>query len=100
MEEERIEESSVRLVSSSGGGDGSARWVDGSEVDSQSPPSSLLDENESIRDGYGSVRRRLAKKPKRLDSLYVEAMQIAESHGHDSKVKIEPLNQNPNYGCV
>ena len=63
MEEERIEESSVRLVSSSGGGDGSAWWVDGSEVDSQSPPSSLLDENESIRDGHGSVRRRLAKKP-------------------------------------
>ena len=59
MEEERIEESSVRLVSGSGGGDGSVSWVDGSEVDSESSPWSLLDENESIRDGYGSVRRRL-----------------------------------------
>ncbi|XP_057496462.1 putative potassium transporter 12 [Actinidia eriantha] len=85
MEEERIEESSVRLVSSSGGGDGSARWVDGSEVDSESPPWSLLDENESIRDGYGSVRRRLAKRSKRVDSFDVEAMEIAGSHGHHSK---------------
>ncbi|XP_052173077.1 putative potassium transporter 12 isoform X2 [Diospyros lotus] len=84
MEEERIEESSVRLGSSSAGDGGSSRWVDGSEVDSESPPWSLLDEGES-RDGYGSVRRRLVKKPKRVDSFDVEAMEIAGSHGHHSK---------------
>ncbi|KAI8024554.1 putative potassium transporter 12 [Camellia lanceoleosa] len=89
MEEERIEEISVRLVGRTGGGDGSAsaRWVDGSEVDSESPPWSLLDENESreSRDGYGSVRRRLVKKPKRVDSFDVEAMEIAGFQDHHSK---------------
>ncbi|GAV71193.1 LOW QUALITY PROTEIN: K_trans domain-containing protein [Cephalotus follicularis] len=84
-EEDRIEESSsVRLGrTSSGGGDN--RWVDGSEVDSESQSWSLLDENGS-RDGYGgSVRRRLVKKPKRVDSFDVEAMEIANAHGHHSK---------------
>ncbi|KAL7240995.1 hypothetical protein ACSBR2_006593 [Camellia fascicularis] len=89
MEEERIEEISVRLVGRTGGGDGSAsaRWVDGSEVDSESPPWSLLDENESreSRDGYGSVRRRLVKKPKRVDSFDVEAMEIAGFQDHHAK---------------
>lgn len=89
MEEERIEEISVSLVGRTGGGDGSAsaRWVDGSEVDSESPPWSLLDENESreSRDGYGSVRRRLVKKPKRVDSFDVEAMEIAGFQDHHAK---------------
>ncbi|CAL5338347.1 hypothetical protein CsSME_00021859 [Camellia sinensis var. sinensis] len=89
MEEERIEEISVRLVGRTGGGDGSAsaRWVDGSEVDSESPPWSLLDENESreSRDGYGSVRRRLVKKPKRVDSFDVEAMEITGFQDHHAK---------------
>ncbi|KAA8529552.1 hypothetical protein F0562_033649 [Nyssa sinensis] len=81
--EEGIEESSVKLLGSSGGG-GDSRWVDGSEVDSESPPWSLLDESET-REGYGSVRRRLVKKPKRVDSFDVEAMEIAGSHSHGSK---------------
>lgn len=89
MEEERIEEISVRLVGRTGGGDGSAssRWVDGSEVDSESPPWSLLDENESreSRDGYGSVRRSLVKKLKRVDSFDVEAMEIAGFQDHHAK---------------
>lgn len=56
-------------------------------MDSQSPPWSLLDENESreSRDGYGSVRRRLVKKPKRVDSFDVEAMEIAGFQDHHAK---------------
>ncbi|XWS34832.1 hypothetical protein CRYUN_Cryun21dG0071100 [Craigia yunnanensis] len=88
MEEgDRIEESSsVRLSSRtySGGGVGEARWVDGSEVDSESPPWSLFDENED-KEEYGSLRRRLVKKPKRVDSFDVEAMEIAGAHGHHPK---------------
>ncbi|KAL6983666.1 putative potassium transporter 12 [Sarracenia purpurea var. burkii] len=82
MDEERNEDSIVRVTSSSGG-DGSVRWVDGGEVDSESHSWSLLDENESR--GFGSVRRRLVKKPKRVDSLDVEAMEISGSGGHHSK---------------
>ncbi|XVF84931.1 hypothetical protein PTKIN_Ptkin17bG0078700 [Pterospermum kingtungense] len=86
---DRIEESSsVRLsgrsYSGGGGGVGESRWVDGSEVDSESPPWSLLDENED-KGGYGSLRRRLVKKPKRVDSFDVEAMEIAGAHGHHPK---------------
>ncbi|KAL2559683.1 putative potassium transporter 12 [Forsythia ovata] len=39
----------------------------------------------SISEGLGSVRRRLLKKPKRVDSFDVEAMQIADSNGHHKK---------------
>ncbi|KAF5951905.1 hypothetical protein HYC85_009849 [Camellia sinensis] len=89
MEEERIEEISVRLVGRTGGGDGSAsaQWVDGSEVDSESPLWSLFDENESreSRDGYGSVRRRLVKKLKRVDSFDVEAMEIGSFQDYHAK---------------
>ncbi|KAK3041773.1 hypothetical protein RJ639_000289 [Escallonia herrerae] len=74
MEEEGIEESSGVFES---------RWVDGSEVDSESPPWSVVGDSEG-REGYGSVRRRLVK-PKRVDSLDVEAMEIAGSHGHHNK---------------
>ena len=52
---------------------------------SESPPWSLLEENDS-RDGYRSMRKRLVKKPKRVDSFHVEAMEIAGAHGHHSKV--------------
>uniref|UniRef100_A0A803PEG0 Potassium transporter n=1 Tax=Cannabis sativa TaxID=3483 RepID=A0A803PEG0_CANSA len=69
---DRIEESS------------SVRWVDGSEVDSESPPWSLVDGNEG-REGFGTLRRRLAKKPKRVDSFDVEAMEISGAHGHHAK---------------
>ncbi|KAL8534108.1 hypothetical protein ACS0TY_010212 [Phlomoides rotata] len=88
MEGDVIEESSVRLLGSSSGGGGggweSFRWVDGSEVDSESPPYSFVGDEEE-REGYGTVRRRLVKKPKRLDSFDVEAMEIAGAHGHHHK---------------
>lgn len=83
-DEDRIEESSVKLVGSSASG-GDSRWVDGSEVDSESPPWSLLDEHDGT-EGYGSLRRRLVKKPKRVDSFDVEAMSIAGAHDHHPKV--------------
>ncbi|KAJ6721429.1 POTASSIUM TRANSPORTER 12-RELATED [Salix viminalis] len=89
-DDDRIEDSSVRLMASSndgivdGVGGGESRWVDGSEVDSESPPWSLLDENDSGQ-GYGSMRRRLVKKPKRVDSFDVEAMEIAGAHHRHSK---------------
>ncbi|KAK6160177.1 hypothetical protein DH2020_003558 [Rehmannia glutinosa] len=92
MEGDGIEECSVRLLGSSasggsggaGGGGGSFRWVNGSEVDSESPPWSLVGDEEG-KEGYGSVRRRLIKRPKRVDSFDVEAMEIAGSHGHHHK---------------
>lgn len=79
-----IEETSSRLMGSSGG---ESRWVDGSEMDSDSPPWSLFGDDEG-REGYGSIRRRLVKKPKRADSFDVEAMEIAGSHAHDSKAML------------
>ncbi|XVE92453.1 hypothetical protein REPUB_Repub01dG0098700 [Reevesia pubescens] len=85
--EDQIEESSslrLRGRTYSGGGVGESRWVDGSEVGSDSPPWSLLDESEG-KEGYGSVRRRLVKKPKRVDSFDVEAMEIAGAHGPHPK---------------
>lgn len=89
MEEDGIEEVSssisARLLRRrSGGGDSTSRWVDGSEVDSESPPWSLIDD-ENRSEGHGSVRRRLVKKAKRVDSFDVEAMAISGSHGHHDK---------------
>ncbi|PON98911.1 Potassium transporter [Trema orientale] len=83
---DRIEESSVRLLGRSGsfGGGSESRWVDGSEVDSESPPWSLADENDG-KEGYGALRRRLVKKPKRVDSFDVEALEISGAHDHHSK---------------
>ncbi|KAH7843179.1 hypothetical protein Vadar_013586 [Vaccinium darrowii] len=60
------------------------RWVDGSEVDSETTPWSLIDESES-GEAYESLRRRLVKKARRVDSFDVEVMEIAGSHGHHSK---------------
>ncbi|XP_027099376.1 putative potassium transporter 12 isoform X2 [Coffea arabica] len=85
MKEEIEESSSVRLLrSTSSSGGGESRWVDGSEVDSESPPWSLGGDQD-IREGYGSIRRRLVKKPKRVDSFDVEAMEIAGAHGNHEK---------------
>ncbi|XP_024023933.1 putative potassium transporter 12 isoform X2 [Morus notabilis] len=83
---DRIEESSsVRLLGGSWSGSES-RWVDGSEVDSESPPwSQFDDEKEEGKEGFGSLRRRLVKKPKRVDSFDVEALEISGARGHDSK---------------
>lgn len=88
MEEGEIEEGcSARLSRSE------TRWVDGSEVDSESPPWSLQEDESwggvaaaAYAPGEGSLRRRLFKKPPRVDSLDVEAMGIADSHKHRKKV--------------
>lgn len=88
-EHDTIEESSVRLVGSSGSGSGGgsdSRWVDGAELDLESLSLPLLTGNEG-REGYGSMRRRLVKKPKRVNSFDGEAMEIADAHGHHSKVR-------------
>ncbi|XP_020264468.1 LOW QUALITY PROTEIN: potassium transporter 23-like [Asparagus officinalis] len=57
-----------------------SRWVDGSEVDSGLSP----EEGESIMERIPTLRRRFGKRPKRVDSLDVEAMGIADAlkHGH------------------
>ncbi|XP_074559298.1 potassium transporter 23 [Curcuma longa] len=81
MEESGIEEAgSARSPSLS-------RWVDGSEVDSESPPWSIEDVDAA---GFGEeqqsvLRRRLVKKPRRVDSLDVEAMNVSNAHGHGEK---------------
>ncbi|GAB2248269.1 hypothetical protein Droror1_Dr00008151 [Drosera rotundifolia] len=72
------EESSVRLG-------GESRWVDGTEVDSESEQPQVDEDKHDRRSSSGSLRRRLVKKPKRVDSLDVEAMEIAQSHGHHTK---------------
>ncbi|KAE9467206.1 hypothetical protein C3L33_00876, partial [Rhododendron williamsianum] len=56
----------------------------GREVDSETTPRSLHVESES-GEAYGSVKRRLVKKARRVDSFDVEAIEIAGSHGHHSK---------------
>lgn len=93
---EEIEESSVsegllkRNGSTGGGSTGSLRWVDGSEVIDEE----VFDKNELeiIRENnYGSFRRRL-KKPRRVDSLDVESMQIKGVHGGSHHKKVIILN--------
>ncbi|KAL5759785.1 hypothetical protein ACOSQ2_018623 [Xanthoceras sorbifolium] len=83
-EEDNIEECTVELLVDNNSGGGESRWVDGSEVDSEPTPAFSVEETGS-KDGYGSVRRRLVKRPNRLNSLDVEAMEIAAAHGHHSK---------------
>ncbi|KAI4314288.1 hypothetical protein L6164_027211 [Bauhinia variegata] len=81
-----IEESSVRLLSSTDSGSSGSRWVDGSEVEWEAPWTTHQ-ENQG-KEVYGSFRRRLVKKPKRVDSFDVEAMEIAGGggdHGHSAK---------------
>uniref|UniRef100_A0AAU7BP87 Potassium transporter n=1 Tax=Persea americana var. drymifolia TaxID=580376 RepID=A0AAU7BP87_PERAE len=77
-----IEEKSVGL-----GGGSDSRWVDGSEVDSESTPTwSLLEEDErSVGGERAGLRRRLKKKPKRVDSFDVEALGISDSHANHAK---------------
>ncbi|KAI0512210.1 hypothetical protein KFK09_012848 [Dendrobium nobile] len=73
MEEEGIveEAAAVRLLRSD------SRWVDGSEVEREERSTGFVGfEEEAV------LRRRLRKKTKRVDSLNVEAMIIAGSHGH------------------
>ncbi|XP_027345066.1 putative potassium transporter 12 isoform X2 [Abrus precatorius] len=84
MNVDKIEESSVRLLgrSSSSGGSSESRWVDGNEVDWDEAP---MWSKHDGREGYGSIRRRLVKKPKRVDSFDVEAVEIAGTHGPHSK---------------
>ncbi|CAK8561657.1 unnamed protein product [Lathyrus sativus] len=83
---DRIEEGSVRLLGSSSGGSSESRWVDGSEVDwDEAPPWSTKSHGSDGREGYGSIRRRLVKKPKRVDSFDVEAMEISATHDQHSK---------------
>ncbi|RWW08696.1 hypothetical protein GW17_00027848 [Ensete ventricosum] len=63
------------------------RWVDGSEVDSESPPWSI--EEEALVLGpelQATLRRRLVKKAPSVDSLDVEAMDIADAHKRREKV--------------
>ncbi|KAK8936900.1 Potassium transporter 23 [Platanthera zijinensis] len=66
-----------------------SRWVDGSELGSESPPPSLEGEERSAGlvgfQEETSLRRRLWKKPRRVDSLDVDAMVIAGLHGHRNK---------------
>ncbi|KNA04057.1 hypothetical protein SOVF_203260 [Spinacia oleracea] len=90
MGRDLIEESSrinLRWVGS--GGSGTSRWVDGSEVSSEEIPNWSKMEEDEFRSRYGStsgsLKRRLIKKPKRFDSLDVEAMEIAAAHAHHSK---------------
>ncbi|VAI17778.1 unnamed protein product [Triticum turgidum subsp. durum] len=85
---------------------GSSRWVDASEVDSsESPHWSLEDEQEPwalsaadeaevlcatggallSRRSSSAFRRRLGKRPKRADSLDVEAMNVRGAHGHSAQ---------------
>ncbi|KAF5207601.1 Low affinity potassium transport system protein kup [Thalictrum thalictroides] len=78
------DEESIRLVRSE------SRWVDGSEVDSESPPWSVVD-GEDYQGRHGSsssLRRRLVKKPKRVDSFDVEAMENYNAHHHSKDVSI------------
>ncbi|OIV94519.1 hypothetical protein TanjilG_25581 [Lupinus angustifolius] len=85
MENGGIEECSVKLLDSfCNYGSSESRWVDGSEVDSMEhePPPSRSNEG---REGYDSLRRRLVKKPKRVDSFDVEAMEISRTQDHHSK---------------
>lgn len=92
MDRGEIEESSVGLLRRTAtGGSGESRWVDGSEVDSESPPWSIHGDEE-LREGYGSVRRGLVKKAKRVNSFDVEAMEIVGDHAHHKKVKIQSLS--------
>ncbi|KAI4304956.1 hypothetical protein MLD38_040410 [Melastoma candidum] len=63
---------------------GETRWVDGSEVGLESPEQSFLREDDS-REGYDLMRKRLAKKPRRVDSFDVEAMEVAGAGHHRSK---------------
>nr|CAB3453275.1 unnamed protein product [Digitaria exilis] len=79
---------------------GGSRWVDGSEVDSSESAGWSLgagDERSAgavstepsaapaSRVSSGTFRRRLGKRPRRVDSLDVESMNVRGAHGHSSK---------------
>lgn len=66
-------------------GSSDSRWVDGSEVDLLQWGRVGEEESGKGESGPG-LRRRLGKKPKRVDSFDVEAMSVPASHGHHDKV--------------
>lgn len=68
-----ISEGSISLLSSE------SRWVDGSEMEGESPRWFVDDDQTGHK-----IRRRLIKKTKRVDSFDVEAMEVPGAHkGHD-----------------
>ncbi|KAG8056605.1 hypothetical protein GUJ93_ZPchr0002g24742 [Zizania palustris] len=89
------------LVATRSGGSRSTRWVNGSEVDSSESGTRSLGDDRSVRlsvdedassaggplsrASSGAFRRRLGKRPKRMDSLDVESMSVSGAHGHSSK---------------
>jgi KUP system potassium uptake protein len=96
----------ARLLRPTRSGGGGARWVDGSEVDSSESTHWSLDDESSLqglsaadkaeygggaalsrRTSSGGFRRRLGKRPKRVDSLDVEAMTVRGAHGHGNTVR-------------
>ncbi|KAI4384281.1 hypothetical protein MLD38_002458 [Melastoma candidum] len=68
---------------------GETRWVDGGEVGSESPERPFFGQDE-LRGEHKSMRRRLVKKARRVDSFDVEAMEIAGAgaHHHSKDVSI------------
>eukprot|EP01018_Ginkgo_biloba_P007218 Gb_22726 [translate_table: standard] len=70
-ERDRSSEASISLLSSE------SRWVDGSEMPSDSPRSEA--------DGEFRNRRRLVKRTRRVDSFDVEAMQVPGAHRTHAK---------------
>lgn len=91
------EESSVGDGGGSVGSGGETRWVDGGEVGMESPERPFLRQDE-LRDGYKSMRRRVVKKDRRMDSFDVEAMEIAGAGAHHhSKVFLFFISSELNF---
>lgn len=84
----------IEEVSATVSGGEEPRWVDGSELDDSSgstaPSWSVIDGvgdgGEAERGGYGSLRRRLVEKSKRVDSFDADAMEIEGVRSYHSKV--------------
>lgn len=73
-----INESSMSLLSSE------SRWVDGSEIEGESPRWFVDDDQTGHK-----IRRRLVRKAKRVDSFDVEAMDVPGVHkGHDKDLSL------------
>lgn len=85
--EDHEEEEGIRLTVAE------TRWVDGSEVDSASPPSYLVGDGEEEWDLWERsegermpLRRRLIREVKRADSFDKEAMGIGDDYKYRQKV--------------
>ncbi|KAL5200985.1 hypothetical protein ABZP36_035339 [Zizania latifolia] len=101
QEEPPTAAAALPLAATRSGGSRSTRWVNGSEVDSSESATWSLGDDRSVRLSVdeeaasaggplsrvssGAFRRRLGKRPKRMDSLDVEAMSVRGAHGHSSK---------------